>query len=58
MKEGETNEPEEANEKSVAPLQENDKNETKQTMYEIAKGELHYVLLPSYFSVNSVYSCN
>lgn len=58
VKEGETNEPEEANEKSVAPLQENDKNETKQTMYEIAKGELRYVLFPSYFSVNSVYLCN
>ncbi|NXP78014.1 SO1A2 protein, partial [Ramphastos sulfuratus] len=39
VKEGETNEPEEANERSVAPLQENDKNEDRQTMYEIAKGE-------------------
>ncbi|XP_014725565.1 PREDICTED: solute carrier organic anion transporter family member 1A2 [Sturnus vulgaris] len=37
VKEGEINEPEEASEKSVAPLQENDKIETKQTMYEIAK---------------------
>ncbi|NXR05653.1 SO1A2 protein, partial [Semnornis frantzii] len=39
VKEGETNEPEEANERSVAPLQENDKNEDRQTMYEIAKGK-------------------
>uniref|UniRef100_A0A8C0U400 Solute carrier organic anion transporter family member n=1 Tax=Cyanistes caeruleus TaxID=156563 RepID=A0A8C0U400_CYACU len=37
VKEGESNEPEETTEKSVAPLQENDRNETKQTMYEIAK---------------------
>ncbi|NXF85848.1 SO1A2 protein, partial [Eubucco bourcierii] len=34
VKEGETNEPEEANERSVAPLQENDKNEDRQTMYD------------------------
>lgn len=40
VKEGEINEPEEMSEKSVAPLQENDKNEAKQTMYEIAKGKL------------------
>ncbi|XP_027518394.1 solute carrier organic anion transporter family member 1A2-like isoform X2 [Corapipo altera] len=37
VKEGETNEPEETSEKSVVPLQDNDKNETKQNMYEIAK---------------------
>ncbi|XP_052646633.1 LOW QUALITY PROTEIN: solute carrier organic anion transporter family member 1A2-like [Harpia harpyja] len=37
VKEGEINEPEEMSKKSVAPLQENDKNEAKQTMYEIAK---------------------
>ncbi|XP_017936303.1 solute carrier organic anion transporter family member 1A2 isoform X3 [Manacus vitellinus] len=37
VKEGETNESEETSEKSVVPLQDNDKNETKQNMYEIAK---------------------
>uniref|UniRef100_A0A8C5JK89 Solute carrier organic anion transporter family member n=1 Tax=Junco hyemalis TaxID=40217 RepID=A0A8C5JK89_JUNHY len=37
VKEGETNEPEETSEKTATPLQENDKNEAKQTMYEIAK---------------------
>ncbi|XP_027750049.1 solute carrier organic anion transporter family member 1A2 isoform X2 [Empidonax traillii] len=37
VKEGETNEPEETTEKSVVPLQDNDKNEAKQNMYEIAK---------------------
>ncbi|XP_032544669.1 solute carrier organic anion transporter family member 1A2-like isoform X2 [Chiroxiphia lanceolata] len=37
VKEGETNEPEETSEKSVVPLQDNDKNEAKQNMYEIAK---------------------
>ncbi|XP_054666615.1 solute carrier organic anion transporter family member 1A2-like isoform X4 [Grus americana] len=37
MKEGETNEPEERSKKSVVLLQENYKNEAKQTMYEIAK---------------------
>lgn len=47
VKEGEINEPEEMSEKSVAPLQENDKNEAKQTMYEIAKGKLYYILFPS-----------
>ncbi|RLW01722.1 hypothetical protein DV515_00007765, partial [Chloebia gouldiae] len=46
VKEGETNEPEETSEKSATPLQENDKNETKQTMYEIAKGKKN----PSYIS--------
>ncbi|KAF2979456.1 hypothetical protein EK904_014724, partial [Melospiza melodia maxima] len=44
VKEGETNEPEETREKTATPLQENDKNEAKQTMYEIAKGKLHYFL--------------
>uniref|UniRef100_A0A8D0FLF9 Solute carrier organic anion transporter family member n=1 Tax=Strix occidentalis caurina TaxID=311401 RepID=A0A8D0FLF9_STROC len=38
VKEGETNEPEEMSKTSVVPLQENDKNEVKQTIYEIAKG--------------------
>ncbi|XP_009670198.2 solute carrier organic anion transporter family member 1A2 isoform X2 [Struthio camelus] len=38
VKEGETNEPEEFSKKSAILLQENDKNEAKQTMYEIAKG--------------------
>ncbi|XP_025922683.1 solute carrier organic anion transporter family member 1A2-like [Apteryx rowi] len=37
VKEGETNEPEEFSKKSLVLLQENDKNEAKQTMYEIAK---------------------
>ncbi|XP_017679480.1 PREDICTED: solute carrier organic anion transporter family member 1A2 isoform X2 [Lepidothrix coronata] len=37
VKEGETSEPEETSEKSVVPLQDNDKNEAKQNMYEIAK---------------------
>lgn len=40
VKEGESNELEEANERNVALLQENDKTEDKQTMYEVAKGEL------------------
>lgn len=50
VKEGETNKPEETSEKSATPLQENDKNETKQTMYEIAKGKLYCILFPSDFS--------
>ncbi|XP_037244908.1 solute carrier organic anion transporter family member 1A2 isoform X3 [Falco rusticolus] len=37
VKEGESNESEEKSKKSVVPLQENDKDEAKQTMYEIAK---------------------
>ncbi|XP_030335230.1 solute carrier organic anion transporter family member 1A2-like isoform X1 [Strigops habroptila] len=37
LKEGETNESVETSKKSVVPLQENDKNEAKQTVYEIAK---------------------
>uniref|UniRef100_A0A8B9S7L4 Solute carrier organic anion transporter family member n=1 Tax=Apteryx owenii TaxID=8824 RepID=A0A8B9S7L4_APTOW len=37
VKEGETNKPEEFSKKSLVLLQENDKNEAKQTMYEIAK---------------------
>ncbi|KFQ71055.1 Solute carrier organic anion transporter family member 1A2, partial [Phaethon lepturus] len=44
VKEGETNEPEEMSKKSVVLLQENDKNEAKQTMYEIAKGKLYYFI--------------
>lgn len=47
VKEGETNEPEETSKKSVVLLQENDKNEAKQTMYEIAKGKLYCILFPS-----------
>ncbi|NXG69726.1 SO1A2 protein, partial [Baryphthengus martii] len=39
VKEGETNEPEETSDKIVVPLQENDKNETKQT---IITNSLHY----------------
>ncbi|NWY68308.1 SO1A2 protein, partial [Erithacus rubecula] len=38
VKEGETREPEEAAEKSVAPLQENDNNETKQTIITLTHG--------------------
>lgn len=53
VKEGETNEPEETSEKSAAPLQENDKNETKQTMYEIAKGKLYWI----YFLLTLVLRC-
>ncbi|KAM4670557.1 solute carrier organic anion transporter family member 1A2-like isoform 1-T1 [Amazona ochrocephala] len=37
LKEGESNESVETRKKSVVPLQENNKNEAKQTMYEIAK---------------------
>ncbi|NXO03828.1 SO1A5 protein, partial [Rhinopomastus cyanomelas] len=37
VKEGETDATEETSSKIVVPLQENDKNEAKQTMYEIAK---------------------
>uniref|UniRef100_A0A8C0F5P6 Solute carrier organic anion transporter family member n=1 Tax=Bubo bubo TaxID=30461 RepID=A0A8C0F5P6_BUBBB len=37
VKEGETNEPEEMSKTSVVPLQENYKNEAKQTIYEITK---------------------
>ncbi|NXN59414.1 SO1A2 protein, partial [Rynchops niger] len=44
VKEGETNEPEETSKKSVVLLQENGKNEAKQTMYEIAKGKLYYFI--------------
>ncbi|NWI48541.1 SO1A2 protein, partial [Picathartes gymnocephalus] len=44
VKEGEANELEETSEKSVAALQENYKNDTKQTMYEIAKGKLYYFI--------------
>ncbi|NXX84765.1 SO1A2 protein, partial [Urocolius indicus] len=44
VKEGETIESEEMGEKSVVPLQDNDKNEVKQTMYEIAKGKLYYFI--------------
>ncbi|NXN11624.1 SO1A2 protein, partial [Indicator maculatus] len=43
VKEGETNELEETNERSVAPLQENEKTEEKQAMYEIAKGKLYFI---------------
>uniref|UniRef100_A0A8B9S6G4 Solute carrier organic anion transporter family member n=1 Tax=Apteryx owenii TaxID=8824 RepID=A0A8B9S6G4_APTOW len=44
VKEGETNKPEEFSKKSLVLLQENDKNEAKQTMYEIAKGKLYYFI--------------
>ncbi|NXF62530.1 SO1A2 protein, partial [Ciccaba nigrolineata] len=44
VKEGETNEPEEMSKTSVVPLQENYKNEAKQTIYEIAKGKLYYFI--------------
>ncbi|NXV93620.1 SO1A2 protein, partial [Calonectris borealis] len=44
VKEGETNEPEETSKKNVELLQENDKNEAKQTMYEIAIGKLYYFI--------------
>ncbi|XP_057283934.1 solute carrier organic anion transporter family member 1A2-like isoform X1 [Pezoporus wallicus] len=37
LREGESNESVETSKKSVVPLQENNKNEAKQTMYEIAK---------------------
>jgi len=43
VKEGETNEPEGMSKKSVVLLQENDKNEAKQTMYAIAKGKLYFI---------------
>lgn len=60
VKEGEAKEPEETSEKSATPLQENDKNETKQTMYEIAKGKLCCILFPSGFrtKVGTLYLCN
>ncbi|NXJ83707.1 SO1A2 protein, partial [Trogon melanurus] len=44
VREEETIESEETNKKSVIPLQENDKNEAKQTMHEIAKGKLYYFI--------------
>ncbi|NXW94236.1 SO1A5 protein, partial [Alopecoenas beccarii] len=44
VKEGETNEPEETSKNSLVTLQENDTNEAKQTMYEIAKGKLYYFI--------------
>lgn len=39
LREGESNESVETSKKSVVPLQENNKDEAKQTMYEIAKGK-------------------
>lgn len=45
-KEGETNEPEGTSNESVVSLQENDKSEAKQTVYEIAKGKLYCILVP------------
>ncbi|KAM8821196.1 solute carrier organic anion transporter family member 1A4-like [Eudromia elegans] len=52
VKEGETNEPEEHRKKTVILLQEKDKNEAKQSMYEIAKDFIPY--LKALFH-NSVY---
>lgn len=47
VKEGETNEPEETCKKRIVLLQENEKKEAKETMYEIAKGKLYYIVFPS-----------
>ncbi|NWQ82041.1 SO1A2 protein, partial [Columbina picui] len=44
VREGETNEPEETSKNSLVTSQENDTNEDKQTMYEIAKGKLYYFI--------------
>lgn len=46
MKEGETDVPEETSKNSLVTLQENETNEAKQTMYEIAKGKLYCMLFP------------
>ncbi|NXE28763.1 SO1A2 protein, partial [Ardeotis kori] len=44
VKEGETTQSKERSKKSVVLLQENDKSEDKQTVYEIAKGKLYYFI--------------
>lgn len=46
MKEGETNESE-THKKEGVLLEENEQKETKQTMYEIAKGKLYHLLFLS-----------